>query len=58
MKYLINKLKIKKSVTTSFFDYPEKEKMSIMTKAAKEANRMQRELIKQYTKFQNNTIKT
>lgn len=58
MKYLIKKLKIKKSGTTSFFDYPEKEKISIMTKAAKEANRMQRELVRKYTKLQNNTIKT
>ena len=55
MKHLVNKLKIKKSGTTSFFDYPEKEKIDIITKAAKEANKMQSELVKKYTKLQDNT---
>ncbi|MBI2327883.1 hypothetical protein HYU92_06210 [Candidatus Curtissbacteria bacterium] len=43
--------KRKKIPNKSFFDYSSKEQKKIIVKAAKEANEMQRELVRKYAKI-------
>ena len=43
--------KKKKLSNKSFFDYSSKEQKKIIIKAAKEANEMQRELVRKYAKI-------
>jgi len=43
--------KRKKLPNKNFFDYPSKEQKKIIVKAAKEANEMQRELVRKYAKI-------
>lgn len=48
---IFGKFKKKKVSAPSFFDYSSREKKEIVKKAAKEANRMQLNLVRKYNKL-------
>ncbi len=61
MKNLFNQIKqtiLKRSSSdkSNFLDYSAKERLEILEKSAKEANKMQRELVARYDKLTNNSL--